>query len=178
MIYFTQETENCFPFQINTKNKFLMSKWHIQRTLIKRALEILKKRWTAQVPLRHTFSAWTLEDRWDNLSIFVWQTLLVIGNLLLIWLITINYDWYTTNYRHAAVYPCATLIVKATVYNKPFTVSWFLKNQLTLFFKFPGQFHNFGDAGTKFQNPGLSWTVRDVTCMNVLHVSVCLFAQT
>ena len=31
---------------------------------------------------------------------------------------TINYDWYTTNYRHAAAY--ATLIVKATVYNKPF----------------------------------------------------------
>ena len=28
---------------------------------------------------------------------------------------TINYDWYTTNYRHAAAY--ATLIVKATVTN-------------------------------------------------------------
>ena len=41
---------------------------------------------------------------------------------------TINYDWYTTNYRHSAVY--ATLIVKITVYNKPFT---FLKNQSTIF---------------------------------------------
>ena len=30
---------------------------------------------------------------------------------------TINYDWYTTNYRHTAA--CATLIVKATVYNNP-----------------------------------------------------------
>ena len=39
-IYFTQETENCFPFHMNTKNKFLMSKWRIQRTLIKSALEI------------------------------------------------------------------------------------------------------------------------------------------
>ena len=32
---------------------------------------------------------------------------------------TISYAWNTTNYRYAAVY--ATLIVKATVYNKPFT---------------------------------------------------------
>ena len=70
---------------------------------------------------------------------------------------TINYDLYPTNYRHAAAY--ATLIVKATVYNKPFT---FLKNPLTLFFKFPGQFHNFRDAGTKYQNPGLSRTIGDV----------------
>ena len=31
----------------------------------------------------------------------------------------ITYDWYTTNYQHSAEY--ATLIVKATVYNKPFT---------------------------------------------------------
>ena len=37
-----------------------------------------------------------------------------------------------------------------------------LKNQLTLFFKFPGQFHNLRDAGTKYENPGLSRTVRDV----------------
>ena len=35
---------------------------------------------------------------------------------------TINYDWYTTNYRHAAAH--ATLIVKAAVYNKPFTINW------------------------------------------------------
>ena len=31
-----------------------------------------------------------------------------------------------------------------------------LKNRLTLFFKLPGQFHNFRDTGTKYQNPGLS----------------------
>ena len=37
-----------------------------------------------------------------------------------------------------------------------------LKNLLTLFFKFPGQFHNFRDTGTKHQNPGLSRTIRDV----------------
>ena len=36
---------------------------------------------------------------------------------------TINYDWYTTNYRQVAAY--ATLIVKATVYKKPFTFNWF-----------------------------------------------------
>ena len=37
-----------------------------------------------------------------------------------------------------------------------------LKNPLTLFFKFPGQFHNFRDTGTKNENPGLSRTIRDV----------------
>ena len=35
---------------------------------------------------------------------------------------TINYDWYTTNYRHGAAY--ATLIVKATVYDKPVMFDW------------------------------------------------------
>ena len=30
---------------------------------------------------------------------------------------TINYDWYTTNYRHTAAY--ATLIVKTTVHKNP-----------------------------------------------------------
>ena len=43
-------------FHLNIKNKFLMSKLHIQRKLLKRAIEICKKRSTAQVPLRHTFS--------------------------------------------------------------------------------------------------------------------------
>ena len=62
---------------------------------------------------------------------------------------TMNYDWYTTNYWHVAAY--ATLIVKATVYNKPFMFNWY---PLTLFFKFPGQFHNFRDARTNYQNPG------------------------
>ena len=71
---------------------------------------------------------------------------------------TMSYDWYTTNYWHTAAY--ATLIVKATVYNKPCILV--LKNPLALFFKFPGQFHNFRDAGTKYQNPGLSRTIRDV----------------
>ena len=42
---------------------------------------------------------------------------------------TIIYDWYTTNYRHVAVY--ATLIVKVTVYNKPFT---FLKKTVDFIF--------------------------------------------
>ena len=43
-IYFTLKTENIFSFPLNTKNKFLMSKWRIQRTLIKHALEKCKKR--------------------------------------------------------------------------------------------------------------------------------------
>ena len=54
----------------------------------------------------------------------------------------------TINYRHAAVF--ATLIVKATVYNKPFTFNIGLKESVDLFFKFPGQFHNFWDTGTKY----------------------------
>ena len=37
-----------------------------------------------------------------------------------------------------------------------------LKKSLTLFFRFSGQFHNFGDTGTKYQNLGLSRTIRDV----------------
>ena len=37
----------------------------------------------------------------------------------------INYDWYTTNYRHAAAY--ATLIVKATVYTNPSRSTGFQK---------------------------------------------------
>ena len=43
-----------------------------------------------------------------------------------------------------------------------------LKNLLTSFFKFLGQFHNFGVAGTKYQNPGLSRTIWDVW-----HVWLC-----
>ena len=70
-----------------------------------------------------------------------------------------NYDWYTTNYRHAAVY---ALTVKVTVYNKPFTFNWFKNNWLNFFFKFPGQFHIFRDAATKYQNPGLSRPIRDI----------------
>ena len=57
---------------------------------------------------------------------------------------TINYDWYTTNYRHAAVY--ATLIVKVTVYNKPFT---FLKNRSTLFLKISGTISYFPERTDK-----------------------------
>ena len=61
----------------------------------------------------------------------------------------INYDWYTTNYRHMAAY--ATLIVNVHV-------QLVLENLLTLFFKFPGQFHNFRDkvskSGTVPVNPG------------------------
>ena len=40
---------------------------------------------------------------------------------------TINYDWYTTNYWHAVAY--ATLMVKATVYNKAFTNICMLSDQ-------------------------------------------------
>ena len=49
---------------------------------------------------------------------------------------TINYDWYTTNYRHAAAY--ATLIVKATVYNKPFTFNIGLKKSVDFIFQISG----------------------------------------
>ena len=74
---------------------------------------------------------------------------------------TINYDWYNTNYRHAAAY--ATLIVKATFITNP-SPSIGLKKSANdfIFLKFPGQFHIFRDAGTKYQNQGLSWTIRDV----------------
>ena len=74
---------------------------------------------------------------------------------------TISYDWYTTNYRHTAVY--ATLIVKATVYNEPFTFNWsYKKIGRPYFLKFPRQFHIFRDAGTKYRNPGLSRPILDV----------------
>ena len=36
----------------------------------------------------------------------------------------INFDWYTSNYRHAAAYATLIEIFKATVYNKPFTFNW------------------------------------------------------
>ena len=45
---------------------------------------------------------------------------------------TINYDWYTTNYQHVAAY--ALLIVKATVYNKPFMLNIGLKESVDLIF--------------------------------------------
>ena len=58
---------------------------------------------------------------------------------------TINYDWYTINYRHAAAY--ATLIVSATVYNKTFTFNIGLKKSVDfVFLKFPGQFNKFRDC--------------------------------
>ena len=81
---------------------------------------------------------------------------------------TIIYDWHTTNYRPAAVH--ATLIVQATVYNKPLAFNLSLKNRFTFFFKFPGQFHIFLDAGTKYQNLGLSGTIRDV-CLTLSQTS-------
>ena len=74
---------------------------------------------------------------------------------------TINYDWYTTYYRHMVTYPYATLIVQATVIINP-SRSVGLKKSVDLIFKFQGQFHNFRDAGTTYQNPGLSWTTWDV----------------
>ena len=45
---------------------------------------------------------------------------------------TISYDWYTTHYRHAAAY--ATLIVKATFYNKLFTFNIGLKESVDVIF--------------------------------------------
>ena len=45
---------------------------------------------------------------------------------------TINYDRYTSNYRHAAAY--ATLIVEATVYNKPFMFNIDLKKSVDFVF--------------------------------------------
>ena len=45
---------------------------------------------------------------------------------------TINYDWYTTNYRHMAAY--ATLIVKANVCNKPFMFNIGLKKSVDFIF--------------------------------------------
>ena len=69
---------------------------------------------------------------------------------------TISCDWFTTNYQQAAVY--ATLILKVTVYNKPF--NWSKKIGRLYLIKFPGQFHIFRDTGTKYQNPGLSRTIR------------------
>ena len=65
---------------------------------------------------------------------------------------TISYNWYTTNYRHAAAY--ATLIVKATVYNKPIMFNWSYKNPLTLFFKFPGRRDKVSKSGTVPDSPG------------------------
>ena len=65
---------------------------------------------------------------------------------------TISYDWYTSNYRHAAVY--AKLIVKTTIYNKPFTFNWSEKIGGLYFLKFPGQFHVFRNAGYKVSKSG------------------------
>ena len=90
------------------------------QTYLRNMQEVLNRQKFPYVTL--SLFAWTLEDRWDNLSIAIWQTPLKIDNLLLIWLMTINYDLYTTNYRHVAAY--ATPIVKTTVYNKPFTFNW------------------------------------------------------
>ena len=67
-----------------------------------------------------------------------------------------SYNWYTTNYRHTAGY--ATLIVKATVYNKPFTLNW---SSVDFIFKisgtisyFPGRWDKVSKSGTVPANPG------------------------
>ena len=85
---------------------------------------------------------------------------------------TINSDWYTANYLHAAEY--ATLIVKATVYNKPLCSIDLKKIGRLYFLKFPGQFDIFRDAGTKYQNLGLSRTIRDVwhVCVTTMNTHV------
>ena len=79
---------------------------------------------------------------------------------------TINYDCYTTNYRYVAVY--ATLIFKATVYNKPFTFTYSYKNRLTLFFKISGTISYFPECRDKASKP---WTVPNnpghIACMHI-----------
>ena len=72
---------------------------------------------------------------------------------------TINYDWYTTNYLHVTVY--ATLIVKATVNNKPFTFNWSEKIGRLYFFLisrtisyFLGHRDKVSKCGTFPDNPG------------------------
>ena len=72
----------------------------------------------------------------------------------------INYHWYTTNYRQAAVY--ATLSSRHQFITNPSPSIGLKKSVDFIFSKFPGQFHIFLDAGTKYQNPGLSRTIRDV----------------
>ena len=69
-----------------------------------------------------------------------------------------NYDWYTTNYPRTALYATLSLIVQATVYNKPFTFNWSLKIGGLYFIKFPRQSNI---LRTKYQNPGLSRTIRE-----------------
>ena len=66
----------------------------------------------------------------------------------------ISYNWYTTNYRHAAVF--ATLIVKATVYNKPFTFNSFKKISFKALC-----FINFRDNFIFSGTPGQSVKIRD-----------------
>ena len=52
-----------FSFHLNTKNKFLMSKWHIHRTLNQMCLGKMQVALNCLVPLRHTLSDCLLEDR-------------------------------------------------------------------------------------------------------------------
>ena len=73
---------------------------------------------------------------------------------------TINYNWYTTGFWHAAVY--ATLTVMATVDSKPFNLSQKLGRLNFIFFRFQGQFYIFWDARTKYKNPGLFCIIRNV----------------
>ena len=70
---------------------------------------------------------------------------------------TINFDWYTTNYRYRAVY--AILIVKATVYNKAFTFNWSLKIGRLYVFKISGTFSYLLGQSIKIRDcPGQSGT--------------------
>ena len=93
---------------------------------------------------------------------------------------TINYDWYTTNYWNAVVY--ATLIIKANVYNKSFTFNWSVKNQSTILFKicrtmsyFPGCLDKVSNPGSVFTNysqeHSLSFSPRFVT-LNVTQLLI------
>ena len=65
----------------------------------------------------------------------------------------INYDWYTANYWHVAVY--ATLSIMETVDKKPFTFNWSYKNRFTFYF------FNFWDNFILYGTPEQSIKIRD-----------------
>ena len=74
---------------------------------------------------------------------------------------TTNYDWYTTNYQHAAVY-MQYLLPKQMFITNPSPSVDLKKSVDFISLKFLGQFHIFRDTRTKYQNPGLSPTIQDV----------------
>ena len=85
---------------------------------------------------------------------------------------TINYYWYTTNYRHAAAY--VTLIIEATVYNKPFMFNIGLKKSVDFFLNFQDNFIISGTvpdkvskSGTVPDSPGRMACIVAVLCIHM-----------